>query len=86
MVSKVWFPKYVLSYLTWIIENLAANADIDSIAIHRICNIDLMTNSRSITTQRGIECIAKGLIDLGAAPLQIYKSEAGGFALYLNIK
>ena len=86
MVNKSWFPKYVLSYLSWIIKNSVANTDIDSIAIYRICNIDLMTSRRSITAQRGIEHIAKGLINLGATPLQIYKSDTECSAFYLNFK
>lgn len=90
-----WYPKYILSYLGWIIFDLATNSDIDTIIIHRLLNIDIMNIintecskklSYTVSEKPGVNFIANKLVSIGATPQHLFGAADTRVGLALDIR
>ena len=90
-----WYPKYILSYLGWIIFDLATNSDIDTIIIHRLLNVDVMNIIKTeckkkftyaVSEKPGVNFIANKLISIGAKPRHLFDAADTRVGLALDIR
>lgn len=86
MHRKDWFPKYVLSYLSKVANDLAVYSDFDSLAIHRVNNIDLFRKNNGVTSVDGMKTIARELINAGATPLEFFGEPDGRMGLNIDLQ
>ncbi|EMK2347918.1 hypothetical protein V8P29_002471 [Vibrio fluvialis] len=86
MQRKDWYPKYILSYLSKVAVDLARHSDFDTIAVHRVHNIDLFRKKNGVTSVEGMNTIAKALIDAGAIPLEFFGHPDGRMGLSIDLQ